>query len=332
MSTKLGPALVVALAAGLAPRPACAQSEGGEKVYQRALRGTVWIVTQVGENRYMTGSGALLDISHRLVVTNYHVVGDASAVQVLFPTFQKGKPVVESGTYWATARARRGIPARVLARDDRRDLALLELESVPRGAHALPLAREEASPGQRVHSIGNPGRSGALWVYTSGTVRTQPYHKRWAVREASGVHTFDARVFETQSPTNPGDSGGPLVNDKGELVGVTHGYAEGAQLLSLFIDVGEVRHLLASKHLVVRASTPAAAPAADEETRPTSERTQDSTSGPEHEAAARLRVARLLVDGGKPDKAKDRCREIIATYPKTQAAEEARLLLSQLEK
>src|SRR5262249_27455069 len=93
-------------------------------------------------------------------------------------------------------------------------------------------------------SIGNPGKSGALWVYTPGKVR-QVYHKKWQAKlDEKTTLTFQAKVIETDSPTNPGDSGGPLVNDKGELVGVTQGAAIDAQSLSIFVDLSEVKRLL----------------------------------------------------------------------------------------
>jgi hypothetical protein len=59
--------------------------------------------------------------------------------------------------------------------------------------------------------------------------------------------TFEARVIETDSPTNPGDSGGPLLNDAGELVGVTQGGAIKANSVSTFVDVYEVKRLLDSR-------------------------------------------------------------------------------------
>jgi hypothetical protein len=105
------------------------------------------------------------------------------------------------------------------------------------------VAADSPEPGQSVHSIGNPGRSGALWVYTPGKVR-QVYSKKWKVELDGKTVTFQAKVVETDSATNPGDSGGPLVNDKGELVGVTQGGAVDAQLLSTFVDVTEVRKLI----------------------------------------------------------------------------------------
>jgi hypothetical protein len=74
------------------------------------------------------------------------------------------------------------------------------------------------------------------------------YKKEWKAEiEPKKSANFDAKVIETDSATNPGDSGGPLLNDKGELVGVTHGGAINAQLVSTFIDVSEVKTLLDTK-------------------------------------------------------------------------------------
>jgi hypothetical protein len=72
----------------------------------------------------------------------------------------------------------------------------------------------------------------------------QVYNKRWVAKAGREEFRFEARVIETDSPTNPGDSGGPLANDKAELVGVTQGGATQAQSLSTFIDVIEVQRFL----------------------------------------------------------------------------------------
>jgi hypothetical protein len=123
------------------------------------------------------------------------------------------------------------------------DLALVRLERVPDGVPELPLAADTPDPGQAVHSVGNPGKSGALWVYTPGKVR-QTYSKKWQAKLDSATVTFQAKVIETDSPTNPGDSGGPLVNDKAQLVGVTQGGAIGADSISIFVDLSEVKKLM----------------------------------------------------------------------------------------
>jgi hypothetical protein len=214
------------------------QSDSGIQVYQNVLKSTVWIRSERGSS-VATGSGSLIDRRRRLILTNYHVVGNIDRATVHFPMFRGGKVVAERDDY----RRVRGIRGLVKARDTQADLAIIQLDDVPSGAQALALAPDSPAPGQTVHSIGNPGGSGALWVYTPGKVR-QVYHKRWQAELDGRLVTFDAKVVETDSATNPGDSGGPLVNDKVELVGVTQGGAVKAQLLSVFVDVTEVQRFL----------------------------------------------------------------------------------------
>jgi S1-C subfamily serine protease len=229
--------LVQFAAADIAP-------EGGVKVYQSVLKSTVWIISDRPEGT-VTGSGSLIDRRRRLVLTNYHVVGETRRVRVMFPQFRDGRLVAERD-YYKQRVSQDGIAGSVVARDRQADMALIQIARVPAGAQALPIAAEGVSPGQSVHSLGNPGGSGALWVYTPGKVR-QVYQKKWAAKAGSETLHFDAKVIETDSPTNPGDSGGPLVNDQAELVGVTQGGATNASLLSVFVDVSEVKRFLASQ-------------------------------------------------------------------------------------
>jgi S1-C subfamily serine protease len=274
----------------------------------------------------MTGSGSLVDRTHRLVLTNYHVVGkDSENVYVAFPVYEKGKTiaVAERGYYQNLLRNGGGIRGKVIAREMKCDLALIQLETVPEDARALLLARESPSPGQDVHSVGNPGQSGALWVYTPGKVR-QVYHHRWHSGTGKDSLDLDARIVETQSPINRGDSGGPLVNNRGELVGVTQGHLLDAQQISLFIDVSEVRNFLKStKHLPASAREPPRTVASNSESKPPDEESQ---------AARKLHFAKELAVDGKLEKAKSYCDEILELFPKTKAAAEAKQLLDKLSK
>ncbi len=217
----------------------------GATVYQKVLKSVVWIHSSRGGGKVATGSGSLLDRKHRLVLTNFHVVGDNDRATVMFPIYQKGKLVAEREFYIDRIR-RDGIRGKVVARDRRCDLALIQLEDLPEGVEPLPLSPKSVTPGQSVQSIGNPGGSGALWVYTPGRVR-QVYFKKWKSELDGRVANFEAEIVETDSATNPGDSGGPLVNDQAQLVGVTQGGAVNARLLSTFIDVSEVKLFLASR-------------------------------------------------------------------------------------
>lgn len=234
-------AMTAVLLAFVAPATR-AEPDEGSRVYQETLPSVVWIYSPRGGGKAATGSGSLIDKDRRLVLTNYHVVADKDSATVVFPVFRGGKLVAERDFYRERLRTG-GIKGKVVARDKNVDLALIQLDELPSTAKALPLADDSPSPGQSVQSIGNPGDSGALWVYTPGKVR-QVYQKKWKAKVDDETLEFRAKVVETDSATNPGDSGGPLVNDKVQLVGVTQGGSVEARLLSTFVDVSEVKNFL----------------------------------------------------------------------------------------
>ena len=218
--------------------PKTEPADAGTSVYQKVVRSTAWVHSDRGGGRLATGTGSLVDKGRRLVLTNYHVVGDVKHATVFFPAYDGKKPISDRKHY------KTGISGEVVEIDKQADLVLIRLDRVPDGVPELPLAADSPDPGQAVHSIGNPGKSGALWVYTPGKVR-QVYGKKWKAKiDEKTTITFEAKVIETDSPTNPGDSGGPLVNDKGELVGVTQGGAIDAQSISIFVDLSEVKRLI----------------------------------------------------------------------------------------
>src|SRR5205823_3994391 len=175
-----------------------------------------------------------------------------------FPRFDGDELLVESGDY---LRKQTPIDGRVLATDGNRDLALVQLASLPDGIEPLPLAQKSPSPGETVHSIGNSGlyeglSSGSLWWYTQGTVRQVSLHRVEAKDKKARV-----RMIETQSPVNRGDSGGPVLNNQAEVVGVTDSYDARERLVSQNIDVQELRTFLAGATLAQ------AAPAAPKDPR-----------------------------------------------------------------
>ncbi len=214
-------------------------SRADVKVYQQTLQSTTWVLAKNSEGT-SSGTGVLVDAKRKLVVTNAHVVGDARAAVIFFPELKDGKPIV-SRQHYLTNVKRLGIRGKVIAVDRKRDLALVELQKLPAEAKAVELAPDSVGPGEDVESIGNPGATEALWVYTSGTVRAV-YQKSF--RTGSGAHDF--KVVETQSPINSGDSGGPVVNSQGQLVAISQAISPKARLVSYFVDVSEIKDFLAS--------------------------------------------------------------------------------------
>jgi HEAT repeat protein len=218
-----------------------------QEIHQYVLKSTAWILN-IMPNGAATGTGSVIDVNERLILTNYHVVANMQELVVFFPMYEKGNLVVERDRYTTKIRERTKSPedllrAELVATDTQRDLALIRVPKLPPGTEALPLAKNLPTIGQTVHSVGNPGASGALWVYTQGVVRVV-YKKKWKAGDEGLLLTLEAEIVETQSPTNHGDSGGPLVNERGELVAVTEGGAGGANLVSVFISVNEARDFI----------------------------------------------------------------------------------------
>jgi S1-C subfamily serine protease len=200
-----------------------------QKLYRRTILGTVFIRIKGGQ-----ASGWIIDRERRLVLTNCHVVDKDDKPAVLFPEFRDGRLIAERAHY---LRNKSDVMGTVVLKDENRDLAVVSLPRLPPDAAALPLAPFAADPGQRIHAIGNPGASPALWVYTTGFVRqvvTMPLNGK----DRAGLH-----IVVTQVPVNPGDSGGPMVDDDGRVIGVATGVFQNASLMSVAIDVSEVRVL-----------------------------------------------------------------------------------------
>jgi serine protease Do len=209
------------------------------EVYKKTLSSTAWVLAKT-DGATSSGTGVLINAEKKLLVTNFHVVGEARTAVIFFPEVKDGKPNIDRNTYLKDVK-KLGVRGRVLGVDRKRDLALIELDRLPKGTTAIDLAPESIGPGEDVQSIGNSGSTEALWVYTSGTVRSV-YQKQF--RTGSGEHDF--MVVETQSPINPGDSGGPVVNSKGELVAICQSLSPKARLVTYCVDISEVKTFLES--------------------------------------------------------------------------------------
>ena len=234
----------------------------GARLYPDLLKSVAWIVTDRG-----SGTGFVVRVSHGqkrvYLVTNYHVVanpygasGTFERVDVYFPVTINGELQNRRDKYkqqrssWATT----GV---VLKAFGRRDLALIEVcwkedddvlkikarGTIPQNIQALSFAKE-IHPGESVHSIGNPGVSDALWVYTSGKVRAISEIENSYDSGSVSFQEVSYKSVETQSPINPGDSGGPVVNENGELVGINSAASGDASLFTHAIHVEELREKL----------------------------------------------------------------------------------------
>ena len=145
------------------------------------------------------GSGFLID-EKGLIVTSNHVVSEAVKVTA---KFRDGEKVAVKG------------PRAV---DEKRDLAILELEKSPKGASALtPGLRTPPRVGETVTAIGHP--RGLAFSATSGIV--SGIRKKSDQPEAKVKPEEDVIWVQTDAALIPGNSGGPLLAEDGQVVGVS---------------------------------------------------------------------------------------------------------------
>ena len=137
------------------------------------------------------GSGVIVR-GAGVVITNAHVAGDADEIRVVLSD-------------------RREFPAKRVGKDERSDLAVLQLQGVNETLPALDLAESDAvEVGDLVLAIGNP--FGVGQTVTSGIV---------SALARTTVGETDFRSFiQTDAAINPGNSGGALITSDGRLVGI----------------------------------------------------------------------------------------------------------------
>ncbi len=135
------------------------------------------------------GSGVIVDGKNGLVITNFHVVRNAQAVEVGLKDGRK-------------------LPADPVALSPELDLAVLRINA--KNLPALELGdSSKLQVGDYVVAIGNPFNLGQ--TVTSGIIS--------ALDRPLG--RGDSRRFiQTDAPINPGNSGGPLIDLDGKVIGI----------------------------------------------------------------------------------------------------------------
>jgi S1-C subfamily serine protease len=215
-------------------------------IYERSVESTVWIICGDKEAKNVSmGTGVLIDAKQGWLLTAYHVIDGKDIFGAYLPIPDRAGGLVSDPGYYVQHARRVGEPATVIARDARRDLALLQVRTQPM-AKAIPLAAGCAKPGQPLISIGNSVTlrgndvTGVLWRYAGGNVRAV-YDR--SDRFASGQE-IAAKVVEITLPLNHGDSGGPILNRSGELVGISSAIVTDQNQVQFGIDVSEVHAFL----------------------------------------------------------------------------------------
>jgi serine protease Do len=137
------------------------------------------------------GTGMIMD-SQGHILTNNHVVGGATTIQVL----------LASGEQY---------PATVVGTDPKTDLAVIRVSA----KEPLPTVNfgdsDKVEVGEWVVAIGHP--RGLDQTVTQGIISAK---HRAGIMDPSTYQDF----LQTDAAINPGNSGGPLLNLRGEVIGV----------------------------------------------------------------------------------------------------------------
>jgi S1-C subfamily serine protease len=164
------------------------------------------------------GSGFLIDNDGH-ILTNNHVVGDASKIKV----------VLHNG---------KSLDAQLIGTDVENDLGLIRVDPQSlSGITPLKLGDSDTlKPGQMAIALGSPyGLEGSITAgIVSGTGRSMP---------GSGERTI-ADVIQTDAAINPGNSGGPLLNSAGEVIGINTAIEPSSNGIGFCVPINTAKSLL----------------------------------------------------------------------------------------
>lgn len=179
----------------------------------KKVSGSVVIIRAFsGDDGIAQGSGVLID-DGKIIVTNLHVVQNATKVTVEFPdgrTFRsKGYVAVNPDKDLITIR----LPKKISKVDP---VKFTKLDGI--------------SVGQKVVAIGSP--RGLSNTVSEGIV--------------SAIREFDSStmVIQTTAPVSPGSSGGGLFNEEAKLIGITSFLHIGGQNLNFAYPADDIIPLL----------------------------------------------------------------------------------------
>jgi serine protease Do len=189
------PAIVNVAVQGFLPLNAPSQGSGEEEEAANKQPHSPLNIPEKRRKFESIGSGVILDPKNGVIITNDHVIRNASLITV---TLQDG----------------RRLKARLIGSDGETDLAVLKIEAT--NLKSLVIGdSDNLQVGDFVVAIGNPFGLNSFGNSQSATFGIVSALKRSDLN-IEGVENF----IQTDAAINPGNSGGALVNAKGELVGI----------------------------------------------------------------------------------------------------------------
>jgi serine protease Do len=168
------------------------------------------------------GTGFLIEATGTFVLTNDHIAAAATQLMVVLPD-------------------RSEVPARLLGRDPRLDLALLSIET-PR-LQPLPMGdSDDLKVGEWLVVLGDP--FGDEVSSSAGIVSSTGREAAGSLvpGRAMGFRTF----IQTDAHIHRGNSGGPVIDTAGEVVGVATATGDRPGEVGFVIPINRVREIVAA--------------------------------------------------------------------------------------
>lgn len=191
-----------------------------DNVYVRMAGGTQFNDANTYSEKW-SGTGFALKGGY--VLTNYHVVDEASTINI----------------YGIGGDFTNGVKATVVGSDKSNDLALLKLSGeVPASFNTIPYGFKSkiADVGEDVYVLGYPltATMGEEVKLTNGII--------------SARTGFDGNVsqYQISAPVQPGNSGGPLIDYNGDVIGVVCAKHLEAENVSYAVKTSQVKNLIES--------------------------------------------------------------------------------------
>jgi S1-C subfamily serine protease len=192
---------------------------GNQVIYQRVEPSVVDVTSTLRyDAETASGTGFVIDGRAALVLTNNHVIRDATRVTVRLTATGK--------TY----------QARIVGTDAGADIAVLQMEGAT-GLTAAPIGDSATvRPGTAVLAIGNQAGQGGSPAAQPGVISNLGR----TIQAADGTSGFTETLhgmIQTTAKIEPGDSGGPLADSAGMVIGMDTAAGTGPQSVGYAIPI-----------------------------------------------------------------------------------------------
>lgn len=168
------------------------------------------------------GTGFIIN-SEGYIITNEHVVSDATKVNVTVSGFDKP------------------FEAKIVGKDSDLDLAVLKINSPKKLPHIKLGNSDKMRVGEWVIAIGNPYRLDHTVTVGVISAKGRPIT---ISDQSSGKKRLFKDLIQTDAAINPGNSGGPLISLSGEVIGINTAVNAQAQGIGFAIPINTAKEVL----------------------------------------------------------------------------------------